>query len=63
MIETKAGFIFGIQTISSAYVKVEHLTSDQAKIEFLNLIAKKETFGSAFFPVGFISSIVHNFMI
>ncbi|ETN74934.1 hypothetical protein NECAME_12604 [Necator americanus] len=39
--------------ISSAYVKVEHLTSDQAKIEFLTIMAKKETFGSAFFPVGF----------
>ncbi|KHJ82569.1 hypothetical protein OESDEN_17737 [Oesophagostomum dentatum] len=43
--------------ITSAYVKVEHLTSDQAKIEFLNVIAKKETFGSAFFPVSQYSDL------
>ncbi|EPB77555.1 myosin head [Ancylostoma ceylanicum] len=43
--------------ISSAYVKVEHLTSDQAKIDFLTLIAKKETFGSAFFPVSQYSDL------
>ncbi|KIH64465.1 myTH4 domain protein [Ancylostoma duodenale] len=43
--------------ISSAYVKVEHLTSHQAKIDFLTLIAKKETFGSAFFPVSQYSDL------
>ncbi|KJH51234.1 FERM central domain protein [Dictyocaulus viviparus] len=39
--------------ISSAYVKVEHITSDQAKIEFLTIISRKETFGSAFFLYSF----------
>ncbi|CAJ0605304.1 unnamed protein product [Cylicocyclus nassatus] len=45
------------KAITSAYVKVEHLTSDQAKLEFLNVIAKKETFGSAFFPVSQYSDL------
>uniref|UniRef100_A0A0K0DPR8 MyTH4 domain-containing protein n=1 Tax=Angiostrongylus cantonensis TaxID=6313 RepID=A0A0K0DPR8_ANGCA len=43
--------------ISSAYIKVEHLTSDTAKTEFLTVISKKESFGSAFFPVSQYSDL------
>ncbi|WKX93477.1 hypothetical protein Q1695_011059 [Nippostrongylus brasiliensis] len=43
--------------ISSAYTKVEHLSSDQAKIEFLTKLSKKDSFGSAFFPVSQYSDL------
>lgn len=45
------------KVISSAYVKVEHLSSDRAKIEFLAMISKKDSFGSAFFPVSQYSDL------
>ncbi|XGW09151.1 hypothetical protein V3C99_011454 [Haemonchus contortus] len=45
------------KAISSAYVKVEHMSSDQAKIEFLTLMSKKDSFGSAFFPVSQYSDL------
>ncbi|PIO72979.1 myTH4 domain protein [Teladorsagia circumcincta] len=45
------------KAISSAYVKVEHMSSDQAKIEFLTIMSKKDSFGSAFFPVSQYSDL------
>ncbi|CAB3399738.1 unnamed protein product [Caenorhabditis bovis] len=45
------------KVISNAYARVEHLKSDQAKLEFLNYISKWPTFGSAFFPVSQYSDL------